>query len=112
MQSLSDNLATAPTGAVAFTSGAITVGFGTTTHGYLLNLGASDPGGDITWDTNTGSAGDSRIIAGFKDSTEANNMQALSDNLATAPDNAVTFTTGAAITVGLTQTHGYLVEIG
>jgi hypothetical protein len=109
MQALSDNLATAPDNAVTFTTGAaITVGFGTTTHGYLLNLGASDPGGDITWDTNTGGAGDSRIIAGFKDATEANNMQALSDNLATAPDNAVTFTTGA-VTVGFASgTHTIL----
>merc|ERR1719217_121098 len=114
MQALSDNLATPPDNAVTFTTGsAITVGFATTTATYLTQIGTNDPGGTITWDTQTSAAGDSLIIAGSMTAGEANNMQALSDNLATPPDNAVTFTTGSAITVGFaTTTATYLTQIG
>jgi hypothetical protein len=68
--------------------------------GYLDKLTTSDPGGNIAWDTNSeGAAGDSVNIVGFKTTGNADNMQTLGLKIGTAPDNTVTFTSGA-ITVG------------
>lgn len=58
MEAFFDNLKMPPDAQVDITfASALTVGFATTTSGWLMQLGANSTGGAITWDTNEGSAG-------------------------------------------------------
>jgi hypothetical protein len=76
---------------------------------YLDRLVQNDPGGDISWDTDTGGSVDSLIIAGVETSAKAGKLQDFAKNLGTAPTGTVAFTSGA-ITVGHLTTQNTKIQ--